>query len=179
MQNRRRDLNLAGLLIALGLLAGCFFFAIPAALSDNIFFAVGRISERPEQVVLYHDGQTYEYLPTSIHYDRIVDTAYQIIRKEAGVDESGWSETRFTQARTEGTAVEMIYNEPVKLPGSRVDIADTYRLFIPLEVFGWNNEVIFRGGHTMYWGLPIRVDSLDPLREVIADVLRQELGETE
>jgi hypothetical protein len=62
----------------------------------------------------------------------------------------------------------------VKLPGNRMDIADPTRLFFPLEVFGHEGEVVFRGGRSDYWGLPIRVESLDPMRGIAEAIVSRQ-----
>lgn len=170
MSGRRRT-NTSGLIIALVILAACVLFVLPALLSQNLLFAFGIITQKPAQAVVYHAGESYVFLPGSPEYDALTDAAYKTLSKEKGIVEAGWSTQRFSQARSEGTALELFYDEPVKVPGSRVDIADTYRLFFPLDVFGWDQDVVFRGGHSTYWGLPVRVDSFDRIRTVVDDII--------
>lgn len=165
----RRSFNLVGILTSF-LLLGVAFFVLVALLSGNVFFATKRIVEKPYQVIVYYEGKTVFFEPGDPEYDRLVAAAYDAIADETGLAEWGWSEQRFESARNEGIAVEFMYLDPVKLPGNRLDIADAYRLFFPLEVFGWQGEVVFRGGDETYWGAPIRVKSLDPLRRAVDDI---------
>ncbi len=166
-----RAVNLLSMGVALALGLGCMLFAVPAVLSGNALFATDVIRQRPAQVILYHQGQSYVFEPGDPEYEQLVEAAYTTLRNETGFYEWGWSGQRFEQARAEGTALEFIFAEPVKLPGNRIDIADPSRLFFPLEVFGYEGEAVFRGGRTEYWGLPIRVPSLDPIRQEVARVL--------
>ncbi len=164
--------NWIGLIVALAALAACLLFVLPAALAGNLFFAADVISGMPAQAIVYYHGQMYVYVPGDPQYDTIVDAAYQTLYHEIGiVGGFGWPEARYEQARTEGIAVELLYSEPVKIPGRRVDIADPVRLFFPLEVFGHEGEVVFRGGRDSYWGLPIHVDTLDRLRTAVEQVV--------
>lgn len=165
-----KQVNFKGLIIALALVLICLLFVIPAILSNNLLFAFNTIQGMPARVAIYRDGQAYDFYPGSQEYEMLVDAAYKTLYNEIGVEESGWSSARFEQARSEGIAVELFYDEPVRIPGKRVDIADTYRLFFPLEVYGWNSEVVFRGGLNMYWALPVRVDTLDRLRDAIVQI---------
>lgn len=162
--------NLIGLLIALALALACLLFVVPAILADNPLFAFDTITARPTHVTVYDGGEATTFYPDSEEYDVLVEAAYQTLYNEIGLEESGWSSLRFEQARAEGLAVELFYDEPVRIPGKRVDIADTYRLFFPLDVFGWDSDVVFRGGRNLYWGLPVRVDTLDRLREAVAQL---------
>gem|GEM_PF-2233374 len=166
--------NWAGLVVALLIVGVCLLFAIPAALSGNLLFATDIILQRPSQVIVYDKGQTYTFERSDPEFDTLVNTAYQAIGTENGIREYGWSTARFEQARTTGTAVEFVYSEPVKLPGKRIDIADPTRLFFPLDVFGTTNEpdMVFRGDENKYWAVPIRVDTLDPLREAVNKIVR-------
>lgn len=159
--------NWLGLALALVAAGVCLLFVLPAVLANNPLFTIDYISERPAQVVVYYHGQNVVFLPGSEEYDQLVTACYQALYTETGVYEMGWSGRRFAEARTEGVAVELIYTEPVKLPGRRVTMADPTRLFFPLEVFGFEGEVVFRGRDETYWGLPIRVASLDPVREAV------------
>ncbi len=168
-----RRLNFLGLIIALLLLGICLLFLLPAALSGNLLFAFGHIGDKPAQVILYHTGQTLVFYPDDPEYDLLVDACYETLRHPLGVGEIGWSDGRFEQARKEGIAVELLYAEPVKLPGERIDIADPTRLFFPVDVRGaaGSGEVVFRGGGTFYWGGPIRVDTLEPVAEAINTII--------
>jgi hypothetical protein len=168
---RTKTANWFGLLFALALVFGCLLYALPAALSGNVLFATKIINERPAQAILYHDGESAVFEPGDPEYDLLVDAAYETLGAQMGFNEWGWSDERYEQARAEGTALELIYTDPVKLPGNRMDIADPTRLFFPLYVFGHEGEVVFRGGQEEYWGLPIRVDSLDRVRTVAADIV--------
>ncbi|NDJ53305.1 MAG: hypothetical protein GYB68_09510 [Chloroflexi bacterium] len=171
-RSRDRGYNLLGMLFALGLTFGAILYGIPAAASGNpLFFLPGAINQEPVQVIVYHEGQQLAYFPGDAEYEQLVDSVYEVIGDQNGFISLGWSASRFSQARNEGSAVEMIYDEPVRLPLNRVDIADVYRLFVPLDVFGTGNpEVIFRGGDS-YWGDPIRVPSLDPVRAVVDEIV--------
>lgn len=176
MEPRKNHYNWIGLVIALFIIAFCFLFALPAALSGNILFSSNIVTGRPIQVAVYYEGETTVYEPGDPEYDRLVAAANETLANETGFFEGvGWSEERFHQARTEGIAVELLYAEPVKLPGRRVDISDPTRLFFPLEVFGASTEMqmVFRGGRDEYWGLPIRVDTLDRLRNAVDEVAGQ------
>jgi hypothetical protein len=163
--------NWIGLVVSLAAVLFCFLYAVPAFLSGNALWGLDTISARPIQAILYNRGQTLIYEPGSKKYDLLVKAAYTTIYNQIGVSEAGWSEARFMKARAEGLALELIYNEPVKLPGRRIDISDPSRLFFPLDVYGWTSEVVFRGGERGYWGLPLHIDSLDPLRQAVAKVL--------
>lgn len=165
--------NWVGLGIAMLLLfAACMILL--ALLSGNALFATDVITTRPAQVVVYHSGERLIYEPGDPEYGQLVDAAYETLYNESGIVEGlGWSDARFTQAREEGIAVELLYTEPVKLPGIRIDIADPTRLFFPLEVFGHSGEVVFRGSQDEYWGLPIRVESLDALRSAVNEIVAQ------
>lgn len=174
MGARRSAYNWFGLIGMLALLIGCLFVALPAALSGNILFATDVITEQPVQAVIYYEGETIILEPGDADYNVIVEAAYETLGNETGIVEGvGWSEERFTQARSEGNAVELLYAEPVKIPGQRVDIADPTRLFFPLEVFGHDGDYVFRGGREEYWGLPIRVDTFDRLRAAVDDVMQE------
>lgn len=166
-----RKFNWLGFIATLAIPALCLLFAVPAFLSDNLLFATNAIPQKPYQVVLYYDGESYVYEPGDREYGVLVDAAYATLATQNGFQEWGWSDTRFQQARIEGDALEFLYLEPVKIPGNRLDIADTYRLFFPLDVFGWDAEVVFRGGDSSYWGAPIRVDNFDELRGAVAEVV--------
>lgn len=168
---KRRSLNLIGLIVGLLLAGICMLFVVPALLSGNIFFAVGVINKKPIQAVIYYEGETYVYGPNDPEYDILVDACYATLRNENGFLEWGWSDMRFSQARSEGIAVELFYEEPVKLPGKRLDIADPTRLFFPLYVFGFEGEIVFRGGEGEYWGRPIRVDTLDRVRNAVEQIV--------
>ena len=89
---KSKQLNFLGLAISLVLLGICLLFVIPAALSGNMFFAFGRISQKPEQVIIYRDGETHIFEPGSTEYDKLVDAAYDALKTEIGIEESGWSE---------------------------------------------------------------------------------------
>lgn len=173
-QQARSSWNWLGLIGSLALLLVCFLFGLPAILSGNLLFATDIITGEPVQVMVYHHGASYTFEPGDPEYDLIVEAANTTLGQEAGYYEWGWSEERFEQARSEGIAVELIYADPVKIPGNRVDIADPTRLFFPLEVFGADGEVVFRGGHREYWGLPIRVHTLDRMREVTETIVSQQ-----
>ncbi len=166
-----RKENWLGLAIAVVLPGLCLLFVIPAMLSNNIFFAVDRIEAEPVQVVVYYGGDVYAFEPDDAEYDLLVDACYATLYEQNGFNEWGWSDARFHQARSEGMAVELLYAEPVKLPGNRVNAADPTRLFFPLNVFGFSGEVVFRGGESDYWGGPIRVDTLDRVRDAVCEVL--------
>ena len=168
-QNRRY--NWLGLVVALTLLATCLLFLLPAALSGNLFFAVNNIRLKPIQVTIYYQGETEIYTPGSQEYDSLVEACYETLYHHIGIAELGWSDERFDQIRTEGIAVELLYAEPVKLPGKRLDIADPVRLFFPLELFGFDSEVVFRGDPGNYWGLPIQVDTLDRVRAAVKEIV--------
>lgn len=170
-QNRRY--NWLGLVVALSLVAVCLLFLLPAALSSNLLFAVNSIRVRPIQVTVYYRGQTEVYMPDSQEYDRLVDACYETLYNQIGIVEMGWSDKQFEQARAEGLAVELLYSEPVKLPGQRLDIADPLRLFFPLDIRGSKSEVVFRGAADDYWGLPIHVDTLDRVRTVVEEIMSE------
>lgn len=175
MKRKRRSFyNWLGLFVALALIGVCLLFALPAVLSGNILFATNIILEKPSQVIVYDKGQTYTFEPGDPEYDTLVHSAYDAIGTENGIREYGWSAARFEEARQEGVAVEFFYTEPVKLPGKRLDIADPTRLFFPLDVYGMASQpdMVFRGDENKYWGAPIRVESLDPFREAVNQVLR-------
>ena len=53
-------------------------------------------------------------------------------------------------------------------------VPSTNRLFIPLNVFGHEGEVIFRGSVDDYWAAPIRVDTLDRVRSVANMIIREQ-----
>lgn len=163
--------NWIGLVIAIGLVMFCFLGVLPAALSGNPWFSTGYINEEPDQIVVYYKGKTATYAPDSPEYQRLVAVIYDVIRTENGINEVGVSTDRQAQARSEGIAVEMFYKQPVKLPGRRIDIADPTRLLIILEAFGYSGEFVWRGGRTEYWGLPLRVPTLDPIRKVVDDIM--------
>jgi hypothetical protein len=160
-----------GLVAALGGLFACLFFALPAALSGNILFATNIIQGKPVQAVIYHDGSTITLSPDDPEYDQLVNSVYTALGNEIGYYEWGWSEERFTQARAEGISLEFMYARPVKLPGNRIDIADPTRLFIPLDVFGYEGDAVFRGGRSGYWALPIHLASLDDIRTVTDEII--------
>lgn|SRR5574341_145391 len=169
---QKKKSNVAGLLIALGGVALCLLFFVPAMLSGNMLFATAIIPQTPHEIAVYAGGQTFTYKPGDAEYDLLVDAAYDSIATQNGFHEWGWSAERFEAARKEGVAVELFYNEPVKLPGSRVDIGDVYRLFIPLDVFGFTGgNVVFRGGDDTYWGAPLRLGTLDPLRQTVNEIV--------
>jgi hypothetical protein len=163
--------NWLGLVFAFGLVMFCLLGVLPAALSGNPWFSTGYIDKEPDEIHVYYKGKSETFMPGDPEYDRIVSVAYEVIRSENGVDEVGLSDGRLEQARSEGIGVEMLYKEPVKLPGRRIDIADPTRIFIILEAFGYKGEFIWRGGRSEYWGLPIRVPTLDPLRRVVEDIM--------
>jgi len=168
--------NWIGLILSLAVMFFCFLFVLPAFLSGNPLWAFNTIPSRPIQAILYTENGPLIFEPGSKDYDLLVNAAYDAIYKQVGVSDVGWNEQRFAEARQDGLALELIYNEPVKLPGRRIDISDPTRLFFPLDVFGWTNssaysEVIFRGGERSYWGLPIHAESLDPVREAAQQVL--------
>jgi len=168
-QNRRY--NWFGLIVALALLGACLLFLLPAALSGNLFFAIDNIRVKPIQVTVYYQGEIEIYTPGSQEYNSLVEACYETLYHHIGITELGWSAERFDQVRTEGIAVELLYAEPVKLPGKRLDIADPVRLFFPLELFGFDSEVVFRGDPSRYWGLPIQVDTLDRVRAVVEGIM--------
>ncbi|MBN1310405.1 MAG: hypothetical protein JXB30_03225 [Anaerolineae bacterium] len=168
-QNRRY--NWFGLIVALALLMGCLLFLLPAALSGNWLFPVNYIRAKPIQAAVYYRGEAEIYTPGSSEYDRLIEACYETLYNHVGIAELGWSEGRFDQARIEGVAIELLYAEPVKLPGRRLDIADPVRLFFPLELFGFDSEVVFRGDPDHYWGLPIQVDTLDRVRTVVEEIM--------
>lgn len=165
------QIRIGGLLVAFIAVALCLLYAVPAILSDNLFFISPTITEKPIQAIVYYEGKTVIYEPGQPEYDKIVDACYQTLARENGFEEMGWSEERFHQARTEGIAVELIYSKPVKLPGNRMNIADVYRVFFPLKLFGFKGNYIFRGGQNQYWGAPTRVDSLDLVREAVNAII--------
>lgn len=167
----KKSINPIGLIVSFLLLGVCLFFALPAALSDNILFATDQIPQKPAQVIVYYEGQTFTFQPGSSEYETLLEACYTTLGRENGFVEWGWSEHRFTQVRSEGIAVELLYAQPVKLPGNRFDIGDVYRLFFPLKVLGLNGEIVFRGGDDKYWGNPLRVDSLDLIRDAVDRVV--------
>jgi hypothetical protein len=167
-------MNWLGLAFSLMLILMCFLFALPAILSGNLLFSTDHISRRPAQVILYNNGQSYTFEPGEPEYDQLVNAAYDTLAHENGINEMGWSDKRFEQARLQGKALEMIYTDPVKLPGSRIDIADPTRLFIPLNVVGHEGEVVFRGSVDDYWAAPIRVDTLDRVRSAANVIIREQ-----
>ena len=172
LTRRRISYNWLGLLVVLIAVALCFLFVLPAALASNVAFFSKSISTLPAQVMVYYDGETYIYQQGDTEYDQIVEVAYDILGEERGIQDGfGWSDSRFEQARSDGNAVEFIYAEPVKLPGRRVDAAAPVRLMFPLNVFGHSGEMVLRGGQEDYWGAPIRVPSLDPLRETVDNII--------
>jgi hypothetical protein len=160
-----------GLVLVLVGLFACFFFALPAALSGNILFASNVIQGNPVQVVLYHDGDTMTFEPGDAEYDQIVNSIYAALGNEIGYYEWGWSEERFSQARSQGISIELMYAQPVKLPGNRLDIADPTRLFVPLDVFGYEGDAVFRGGRSGYWALPIHLESLEDVRVIAREII--------
>jgi hypothetical protein len=160
-----------GLILVLGALFACLLFALPAALSGNILFASNVIQGKPVQVVLYHDGDPITFSPDDKEYDQLVSSVYAALGDEIGYYEWGWSEERFTQARSQGTSIEMMYAQPVKLPGNRLDIADPTRLFVPLDVFGYEGDAVFRGGRSGYWALPLHLQSLDDVRAIASEII--------
>lgn len=168
--------NFLGLIVALLVIGACLLFVVPASLSDNLLFASDQIDQKPIQVILYQSGKSRVYTSGDPEYTELLEACYKTLANEIGMSEMGWSDARFAQARGEGTAVELIYAQPVKLPGKRVDVADTYRLFFPLEVFGAQGEIVFRGGQgeDSYWGLPIHVDTLDRVRAVVEQIVNAE-----
>ncbi len=169
---RRSRYNWIGLVGMLIVAAICLLFLLPAALSGNLLFSADVVRGAPVQIALYYRGQSFIYEPGDPEYDLLLEAANATLVHETGFYEGfGWREERFDQARREGVAVELLYAEPVKVPGRRVDIADPIRLFFPLEVFGHEGELVFRGGRTEYWGLPIRVDTLDRLRDAVDQVV--------
>ena len=171
MQTKKKT-NIAGLLLTLAVPGLCLFVLLPAMLSGNALATMNTIANLPDEVVVYYNGQSVSYTPQDEEYDLLVDAAYDVIVDETGIHEMGWADDRFNQARSEGIALEMFYSRPVKLPGNRVDIGDVYRLFIPLEVFGFNDAVVFRGGTDSYWGAPLRVENLDILREMVDSIIQ-------
>ncbi len=160
-----------GLLMALAAMFACLFFALPAALSGNILFATNIIQGKPVQIAIYHDGDIITLEPDQAGYDELVSALYASLGDEIGYYEWGWSEERFAQARIEGISIELIYAEPVKLPGNRLDIADPTKLFVPLDVFGYEGEAVFRGGRSGYWALPIHVKTLDMVRAITEEII--------
>ena len=169
--DHNRRYNWLGLIVALLLLAACLLYLLPAILSGNLFFAVNHIRTKPIQAIVYYHGQTNIYAPDSQEYNKLVDACYETLYNQVGITEMGWSDERFEQARTEGVAVELLYAEPVKLPGQRLDIADPVQLFFPLDVHGFDKEIVFRGDADEYWGRPIHVDTLDRVRIVVEDIM--------
>ena len=175
-QSMRRSaaMNWLGLAFSLMLILICMLFALPAILSGNLLFATDVISVRPSQVILYHAGKSYTFEPGEPEYDLLVNAANETLMHENGINEWGWSDQQFEQVRHQDTALEMIYTDPVKLPGSRFDIADPIRLFFPLMVNGHQGEIIFRGGSDDYWAAPIRVDTLDRVRSIANAIIREQ-----
>ncbi|NDJ54350.1 MAG: hypothetical protein GYB68_14870 [Chloroflexi bacterium] len=173
-QRRRKGsrYNLLGMLGALGLAFACLLIFLPAAYSSNpLFFIDTFVSSRPALVTVYYEGWQASFDSSDPEFDLLVDGAYESIASQNGFISMGWSERRFNQARTEGIALEMFYDEPVVLPGNRVDIGDVRRLFIPLDVFGSGNPwVVFRGGDDLYWGDPIRLSNMEPVRQAVEQV---------
>lgn len=165
-----RKFNLTGLALALLLVGACLLLAIPAVLTGNPLFAINYVSQRPIQAILYHEGEMMIFNPGSPEYDLLVEACDQTLYDWVGVTEMGWSAQRFEQARSEGTAVELIYAEPVQVPGWRVNMGRAYRLFFPLEVFGHQGEVVFRGSADSYFGLPIHVATLDRVRVAVGQI---------
>jgi len=169
----RSHTSMGSWLSLIGVLAGllaCFFFALPAALSGNLLFATNVIQGKPVQIALYHDGEVTTFETGDAEYDRLTEAVYTALGNEIGYYEWGWSEARFDQARAQGTSIELLYAEPVKLPGNRLDIADPTRLFVPLDVFGYEGEAVFRGGRSGYWALPIHVETLDAVRAIAQEI---------
>lgn len=166
-----RPFNVGGLIVALALPGLCLLLVLPAILSNNLLFATDWVLQEPEYAVIFYKGDTYIFEPGDPEYDSLVEVCNTTLAHENGFVEWGWSDQRFEQARTEGIAVELIYGDPVKVPGSRMDIGDMYRLFFPLEVHGFSGEVVFRGGESEYWGNPIRVETLDWLREMVEQII--------
>ena len=140
-------------------------------MSNNLLFASGRIIEKPVQAILHYEGETYIFQPGDPQYDALIEASYVTLLFENGFMEMGWAEERFAQVKAEGDAVELIYAQPVKVPGARFDMGDTYRLFFPLDVFGFEGEVVFRGGDSQYWGNPLRVDTLDRIRGTVNQIV--------
>jgi hypothetical protein len=169
--NSISQISIGGLAVAIIALGVCLLYVLPAILSDNILFATSAITVKPIQAIVYYEGKTTIYEPSQPGYDTLIDGAYKTLSLENGFEEMGWSDARFQQARSEGIAVELIYTEPVKLPGNRMNIADVYRVFFPLKVFGFEGNYVFRGGLNDYWGAPTRVDNMDAVNEAVNTVI--------
>ncbi|NDJ52315.1 MAG: hypothetical protein GYB68_04410 [Chloroflexi bacterium] len=161
--------NIKGMLIALGIVFIVLLIGIPAALSGNLlFFVPTAIEQEPVMVHVYHNGQQISFEPGDAEYRLLVDAVYEAISTENGFLSMGWSNRRFSQARNDGVAVELIYDEPVVLPGNRINSGHPIRLFVPLDVYGTNNPpIVFRGGAGQYWGDPMRVVSLEPVATAV------------
>ena len=84
MRGHRKGINWAGLVIGLIPAGICLFLVLPAALSNNPFFATKWVSEKPLQAVIYYQGETYPLEPGDPDYDLLVEACNKTLARENG-----------------------------------------------------------------------------------------------
>jgi hypothetical protein len=164
----KRSFNLRGFALILLLTIAALVYFTPVILTGNFLWFIPVFDTEAEKIVVYRDGEQITLYPDDPGFDEVTAACNALISRIEAVHPSfGISDIGLEQLRTEGTAIELFYAEPLDFP-SPVNLGGPNQLLIPLSEHYIENPVALRGFDGEYWGAALRLGDLSELQAIVA-----------
>jgi hypothetical protein len=164
----KKDLNLRSLVVILLLTIAALVYFTPVVQTGNFLWFIPVFNVEAEEIIVYRGGEQLTLHPGDPGFEEVTAACNGLISKIKAVHHSfGISDIGLEQLRAEGTAVELLYAEPLDFP-SPANLGGANQLLIPLSEHYVVNPVAVRGFDGEYWGAALRVGDLGKLQAVVA-----------
>jgi len=168
----KRDLNLRSLAVILLLTIAALAYFTPVVQTGNFLWFIPVFDVEAEEIIVYRGGEQITLHPGEPGFEEVTAACNALISKIKAVHHSfGISDVGLEQLRAEGTAVELLYAEPLDFP-SPANLGGANQLLIPLSEHYVINPVALRGFDGEYWGAALRIGDLGKLQAVVAELER-------
>jgi len=164
----RQNVNLRSFALILLLTIAALVYFTPVIQTGNFLWFLPVFNTKARQIIVYRNGEQFTLYPVDPGYDELTAASNRLISKIIAVHATfGISDSGLETLRSEGTAVELFYAKPLKLPHS-ANLGGPNQLLIPLSEHYTENPVVIRGFDGEYWGAALRVGDLGELQAVVA-----------
>jgi hypothetical protein len=157
--------NLLNLILMMVLVFGGLFYGYRAFTTGELLWWSTTFSEQPRQLAIIDRGERVEIPASDPLFSELTGALNESISRGYSYGGFGISDVTWQRVEANGLLVEADYGRQVKLRGG---IQPTDRLL--LLVGGkdiWSEQVLFRATGDDWDRIPLRVHTIDPLRDVL------------
>lgn len=163
----KKDASVRSMLLILFLVIAALVYFTPVILTGNLLWFVSVFDTPAKKIIVYRSGEQIVLRPGDPGFGEITEACNELISDIKAVHRGfGISDIGLEGLRAEGTAVELLYAEPLDFP-SPVNLGGPNQLLIPLSGYYTQNPVAIRGFDGEYWGAALRLGDLGKLETIV------------